>query len=183
MKRSALKRTKGLARGDKPLKHGDAQLSRAKGLAPVGAKKRAALAARTPQDTARIQRMREQWIRDVEDAFRDERGTMHCAVCDRTPDQLTRVDHRGRKLHGHHVIEQQRLKVVARQRGIPAEYLLWDGRGGLLVCVQCHLDHHGVRRIPHRALTYSNLCFASDVGEEVYVERTYPIRPFRGDRG
>lgn len=206
MKRSGLKRTKGLAQGKGlerrstlrggagwqkdvappppgsrpdglPPKPG---LSRKTGLASVGKKKRAAPPP-SPERAARTQRLREAWMRDIVAEFSDERGIPHCAVCDRTPRQLTASDHRGRKLHGHHVIPQQRLERIARTRGLPEEYLLWDGRGGLLLCVECHWNHeHGVRRIPHRALTYSNLTFASDLGEEVYVERTYPLRPDHG---
>jgi hypothetical protein len=192
VKRTPLKRRQGLKQG-KPLARGGGLratgplaagegLKRTRGIAPMSKRKR----AERQQEAAKIGAvavLRAAWIQAVAAAATDRFGQARCALCGLGGNQLTLVDYRGRKFHGHHVIPQQRLERIARQRGVEPETLLWDPRNGMLLCVRCHFDHeHGVRPIPHRVLTHIHLCFARDVGEEVYVERTYPLRPGSRDR-
>jgi hypothetical protein len=78
--------------------------------------------------------------------------------------------------HAHHVISQEELRKVARQRGIPEAILVWEPRNGLWLCHGCHQGHHhtgGDARLSRSVLHPSNLIFASDMGLEHYIDRYY----------
>lgn len=99
-----------------------------------------------------------------------------CACCGRAAPLNVPRNH-PRRGHAHHVISQQKLEDVARERGIDPAVLKWDDRNGLWLCAQCHMNHEaGTKRIPFRVLTMVNLTFASDMGLDWYVldHRRYP---------
>lgn len=158
MKRSPLKRGKGLVRKT-PLEAPSAPLERrtplARGSSPLSRARRLTVRPRAPEE-ADAKRAREAWHKLPKGAV--------CAVCGA-----------GGDLDCHHIVPKQRLKRIARKRGIPAWYLLWDPRGRLVVCRPCHDMHERAqRRIGRGLLTKAAIGFASDLGEDSYIERTYP---------
>lgn len=78
----------------------------------------------------------------------------------------------------HHVILAQRLRRDARWLGVPEWRIVYDRRGRLWTCRQCHSDHHA--RV--RPITWQELeryaprvfAFAAEVGEFGWLERMYP---------
>jgi hypothetical protein len=166
MKRTALQRKAPLARGSKPLER---RTPLAQGETPLRAKPK-------PKPT-----VDEQSLMAAFHAFAKAmaRGSNPkpttvpiCAACGKPAPE--RDDHFGG--HAHHVISQQELRNVARQRGIAELPLVWERRNALWLCHDCHFGHHhtgGDKRLSRRVLTVPNLCFASDMGLEHYIERYY----------
>lgn len=95
-----------------------------------------------------------------------------CAVCGRRPS------------FGHHVIDQEELRKLARSRGLDVDRLLWDERNRLPVCEGCHHAHHRwllrsspTGRIPRAVLRRhcpDVFAFAASLGLEWWLEREYP---------
>lgn len=199
MRRTALKR------GDKPLERrtplaqGDKPLERRTGLSRSTELRVMAKEGASPEDMfaalkrsapkRRPKKKRDELERELMAAWYVpvEHKDARCVVCGKPqtpphmrhhipPEQI--VD-----LQGHHVIEQQTLERIAKDRGIPAMYLLWDPRCRVIVCELDHERHTKAvigkdgksKRIPMRCLTAANLEFASDLGLEWLIEQRYPL--------
>lgn len=156
MKRAALKRGSSPLERRTALAPGDTPLGQGQPLA-----RRTALRSRPRQhqrDELEVRLMAD-WHKPVE--AKDAR----CVVCGSPHD-----------LEGHHVVEQQTLRRMAQDRGIPAMFLLWDPRCRVIVCELCHTRHtRRIKPIPMRCLSYENLTYASDLGLEWLIERSYPL--------
>lgn len=78
----------------------------------------------------------------------------------------------GKAVQGHHVTEA----AVLRREGHADK--LWDLRNMVPVCSYCHGRHHlGARRITEDLLPAPALAFASELGLDWWIERTYPANP------
>lgn len=122
--------------------------------------------AATPE---RVREAQARWIAAVlRKAPRDKHGRRCCAVTGRPQSALD-------PLEGHHVIDQQKLKRVAKTLGVAEEELLWDERVGLPVLRSRHARHTSrAEPIPRAALRPENWEFAEAVGLREWVEARYP---------
>jgi len=76
---------------------------------------------------------------------------------------------------GHHVVSRERLKQIARDRGIPLAELIYDPDGGMACCELCHSRHTSAfRRIPRSKLTAANWRFINRLDLDWWVMKYYP---------
>lgn len=83
-----------------------------------------------------------------------------------------------RPVHGHHIVTQQEIRKAAARTGGDVDELLWDQRNRLALCADCHASHHARSHpIPFNVLLThapASLEFASELGLDWWIERTYP---------
>jgi hypothetical protein len=78
-------------------------------------------------------------------------------------------------VQGHHVITQERLHRVEKERGLKSGSLVWDSRSGLAICERCHTRHTSAfRRIPRSCLSVANWAFINELGLDWWIARYYP---------
>jgi hypothetical protein len=98
-----------------------------------------------------------------------------CHNCDpETRDPNVRLD-------VHHVVEQSRLKEIARREKWPRVRLLrvlTDPRDSMLVCPLCHHGHTSKnKRLWRESIRPYAWTFAAELGLTEEVRRNYPTRP------
>lgn len=76
-----------------------------------------------------------------------------------------------RSAHAHHIIDKQ----VLRGRGAP----LWDLRGRMLLCMDCHFQHHARTRVLHLDKQHSVWGLAAEHDLTWWLERTYRVVSYR----
>lgn len=64
--------------------------------------------------------------------------------------------------HPHHVVKRQDLesKLGLSKYNEADHVILWDPRNCLRLCPDCHMNHHGLHKLPLKVLTEKNYEFA-----------------------
>jgi hypothetical protein len=113
-------------------------------------------------------RFRRQIDRQASEAWARGIRAKTCAVCGK----------RCGTVQGHHVLYQQWLRQVARERGLEFEQLRWDKRNRLPVGERCHGAHHSARRRITRDVLRRHapkvFQMARELGLTGRLEATYP---------
>lgn len=77
-------------------------------------------------------------------------------------------------LQGHHVVEKEALKKLAKSRGLDLVQLLWDPRNGMAVRRSRHARHtNRFDPLPISSVPQSAWEFARELGIEWRIEQDY----------
>lgn len=78
-------------------------------------------------------------------------------------------------MEGHHVLSREILLRVAREQGLDVLDLIYDARGGMVLCDLDHARHtNAFKRVPRSKLTPANWAFIRELKLNWWVERYYP---------
>lgn len=75
---------------------------------------------------------------------------------------------------GHHLLEKPWIRDACKRLGLDPAIVVWDQRGFMACCRQCHRRHHdAVKRISWRLLPADVFELARELGLEERLRRTY----------
>lgn len=95
-----------------------------------------------------------------------------CLVCaERHGEQQPSCTH----IEGHHTVQKQKLKRIARERHIDPALLVWDPANGVPLCVTCHGRHTlAFERVPGDRLPATTWEWAESVEVTHLLEIEHP---------